>query len=477
MAPYRGTCWPPAGRPSIRGPKEGPLLGVNGNLRHHILRDSIGQDCDSQSAQCLSHGTRRATIGAVPGTAKTILHADMDAFYAAVEQRDRPELRGQPVIVGGARRRGVVLTASYEARAYGVHSAMPGAQARRLCPQGIFIPGRMWRYVEVAQHIRAIFAEFTPLLEPMSLDEAFLDVTASLRLFRSAHEIGRLLKQRVRTVTDLTVSVGIGPTKMIAKIASTVSKPDGLLEVSPEAVDFFLRPLPVSHLWGVGPATLAELARLGITTIGALADTDPGVLQQHLGDLGVALCELAHGRDTGVVDPERRRKSYGEECTFEHDLRDGEPVRRTIVAHAEAVARRLRADGRRGRTVTLKLKLTQRLAPGKYPVLTRRCTLPAPADDGRSIARAALALWEATHRGRSVRLIGVSVSGIDETEPAQLRLFEFQDSQRRAALNKAVDKLVARFGDHVVIRADIHDEASSNTEHRTHKVARRRRTE
>lgn len=388
-------------------------------------------------------------------TVTTILHADMDAFYAAVEQRDRPELRGKPVIVGGASRRGVVLTASYEARAYGVHSAMPGVHARRLCPQGIFVPGRMWRYAEVAEQIRAVFAEFTPLVEPLSLDEAFLDVTASLRLFRSANEIGLHLKQRVRTATDLTVSVGIGPTKMIAKIASTISKPDGLLEVQSEDVKSFLRPLPVNHLWGVGPTMQAELARMGITTIGALADTDAAVLRRQLGDFGATLRELAHGRDSRIVDPQRQRKSYGEECTFEHDLRDGEPIRRTIVAHAEAVARRLRADGCRGRTVTLKLKRTQRIGPGKYPVLTRRLTLPAPADDGRSIARAALALWDAVHAGKTVRLIGVSVSGIERTDQAQLPLFLSQDSQRRSALNQAVDRLAARFGDDAVIRGDV----------------------
>lgn len=388
----------------------------------------------------------------MPDAPRTILHADMDAFYAAVEQHDRPELRGQPVIVGGHGARGVVLTASYEARAYGVHSAMPAAQARALCPQGIFVPGRMQRYADVARQIRAIFAAFTPLVEPLSLDEAFLDVTASLRLFHSAMEIARQLKRRIRTETGLTVSVGIGPSKLVAKIASTMSKPDGCLEVAPENVDTFLRPLPVSHLWGVGPTTHALLRRIGISTIADLADTDPQLLQQHLGSAGPFLWELAHGRDSGVVDPERERKSYGEEQTFEHDLRDGEALRRAIAAQAESVAQRLRADGCRSRTVTLKIKLARRIGPGKYPVLTRRVTLPAAVDDGRAIARAALDLWDAIKTGTTVRLIGVAASGIERTEPAQMALFDAPRARRQAALNRAMDALTARFGDETVAR-------------------------
>lgn len=388
----------------------------------------------------------------MPEALRIILHADMDAFYAAVEQHDRPELRGQPVIVGGHGARGVVLTASYEARAYGVHSAMPAGQARALCPHGIFVPGRMQRYAEVARHIRTIFASFTPLVEPLSLDEAFLDVTGSLRLFHSAADIAHQLKRRVREETGLTVSVGIGPSKLVAKIASTMSKPDGCLEVAPEKVESFLRPLAVSHLWGVGPTTHALLRRIGITTIAELADTDPQVLQRHLGSAGPFLWQLAHGRDSGVVDPDRARKSYGEEQTFEHDLRDGDKLRRAIAAQAESVAHRLRADGCRSRTVTLKIKLARRIGPGKYPVLTRRMTLPAAVDDGRTVARAALELWDAIKAGTTVRLIGVSVSGIEKSQPAQLTLFDAPRARRQAALNRALDALSARFGDDAVTR-------------------------
>jgi DNA polymerase-4 len=384
--------------------------------------------------------------------AATILHADMDAFYAAVEQHDRPELRGKPVIVGGAGKRGVVLTGSYEARAYGVHSAMPSAQAHKLCPHGVFVVGRMWRYAEVAKHIRSIFGEFTPQIEPLSLDEAFLDVTASLRLFGSAFDIAQRLKNQVRAETGLTVSVGIGPSKMIAKIASALSKPDGLLEVKPEDVRNFLRPLAVGQLWGVGPTTQAQLRTMGISTIGELADTDPNILQRRLGHAGVFLWELAHGHDPGVVEPDRERKSYGEEQTFDRDRRDGEEIRRTIAAQAESVAHRLRADARRGRTVTLKLKLAERIGPGKYPVLTRRLTLPAAVNDGKAIASAALTLWDAVKAGKTIRLIGVAVSSIEKADPAQLPLFGSTQSRRQAALNQAVDTITARFGHDVVTR-------------------------
>jgi len=325
-----------------------------------------------------------------------------------------------------------------------------------LCPHGIFVPPRMRHYVEAARQIRRVFEEFTPLVEPLSLDEAFLDVSASLRLFGSAAAIGRRLKQRVREVTDLAVSVGIGPMKMVAKIASRLCKPDGLLDVPAGQAEAFLRPLPVSQLWGVGPTMQAALARAGITTIGALADTAPETLERRFGKFGAVLSPLAHGHDDRIVHAGRQRKSYGEEQTFDRDLRDGEPLRRTITAHAEAVARRLRADGCRGRTVTLKLKLAQRIGPGKYPVMTRRVTLPAPVDDGKSIADAALALWHTVQPGRTVRLIGVSVSGI-EGDSGQLPLFGVREVQRRAALNAAVDQLAARFGRNVVSRGGVED--------------------
>lgn len=384
-----------------------------------------------------------------------MLHADMDAFYAAVEQRDCPALRGKPVIVGGSGRRAVVLTASYEARRFGVHSAMPGAQAQRLCPDGIFVRPRMARYAEVARQIRTVFGEFTPLVEPLSLDEAFLDVTGSLRLFHTAADLGQRLKERVRRVTGLTVSVGIGPSKMIAKIASGLCKPDGLLEVHPREVEPFLRPLPVQVLWGVGPVTQATLAQLGIETVGMLADRDPETLALRLGRLGRALWALAHGADSRAVEPDRERRSYGEEETFAQDQRDGATLRQTIMQQAESVAGRLRAAAHCGRTVTLKVKLARRITAGKYPVLTRRLTLPTPTDDGKLIGDSALALWDAVRTGTVVRLVGVSVSGITPTPPLQLGLFDTPPAQRRRALNQAIDALAARFGRGVVARGVI----------------------
>jgi DNA polymerase-4 len=393
----------------------------------------------------------------------TILHADMDAFYAAVEQRDRPELRGKPVIVGGTGGRGVVTAASYEARVFGVHSAMPMVEARRLCPDGIFLPGRMSRYVEVSAAIRSVFHEFTPDVEPLSLDEAFLDVTASLRLLGAPLDIARRLKARVREATDLTVSVGIGPTKMIAKIASALSKPDGLLLVPPDAVEGFLRPLAVDWLWGVGPVMHARLREAGVATIGDLADLAPAELGRRIGRPARAFASLARGIDPRAVDAGWRRKSYGEENTFARDLVDGDELRRTIVAHAEAVARRLRADRRAARTVVVKIKLAERIAPGKYRLLTRSHKLPAATDDGRTISEAALGLWRREAPGKRVRLIGVSVSGVADVDASQLGLFGRGPKERGAALNRALDAIAGRFGERALIRGGVVVERAAPT--------------
>lgn len=398
------------------------------------------------------------------GALPIILHADMDAFYASVEQHDRPEIRGQPVIVGGTGFRGVVTAASYEARRFGVRSAMPTVEARRLCPEGIFLPGRMERYAEVSTEVQRIFQEFTPLVEPLSLDEAFLDVTASLRIFGPPLEIGRKLKQRVRDATGLAVSVGIGPTLMVAKIASTLGKPDGLLEVKPEDVQGFLHPLPVRWLWGVGPVAGERLRGMGIETIGDLADASPERLHVAVGSMGASLRMLARGIDPRRVDPDRERKSYGEENTFARDVSDSERVRDVILTHADAVARRLRADGRLGRTVVLKLKLAQRIGPGKYPVLTRNLTLPFPTNDGRTIAEAALALWDGVSSGKVIRLVGVSVSNLAEPgAPGQLDLFESARVKRRDALNRALDQIAARYGEETLRRGGAEVERAAPT--------------
>ena len=323
-----------------------------------------------------------------------ILHADMDAFYASVEQRDRPELRGRPVIVGGSSGRGVVAAASYEARRFGVRSAMPTVRARALCPDAVIVPGDMAKYRRVSAQIRAVFDSVSPLVEPLSLDEAFIDVTASVRLLGTPLAIGRLVKDRVRAATDLAVSVGIGPGKMVAKIASDLSKPDGLLEVPAGDVQAFLHPLPVGRLWGVGPVTEAALRSAGIATVGDLAAADSDLLARRVGNAASLLGRLARGEDVRDVEADRDAKSYGEESTFAGDVRDDRIARDAIIAHGEAVARRLRRDGVRARTVVLKIKLAERLGPGEYRVLTRQAPLPEPSDDGAVITAAALELWE-----------------------------------------------------------------------------------
>ncbi len=394
---------------------------------------------------------------------RVILHADMDAFYASVEQNDRPELRGKAVIVGGTGTRGVVTAASYEARPFGVHSAMPMGEARRLCPHAIVLPGRMSRYAEVSKQIFTVFREFTPLVEPLSLDEAFLDVTTSLGLFGTPVALATELRARVRAREGLAVSVGIGPSKMVAKIASGRCKPDGLLEVSPAGVASFLRPLPVNQIWGVGPVLHASLQRAGIATIGDLADVRLERLRGVVGRSAPSLQALARGEDDRVVDPARERKSFGEENTFSTDVVDSDDLRRTIVAHAEAVASRLRTERTVARTVVLKAKLTNRIGPGKYPLLTRSRTLGQPTDDGRVISDAALALWDEVCAGLRIRLIGVSATNLEEASNEQLSLLGWKAGEKRQALNKALDAIAARFGDDALRRGGVNVERASPT--------------
>jgi DNA polymerase IV len=393
---------------------------------------------------------------------RAILHADMDAFYASVEQRDRPELRGRPVMVGGTSTRGVVMAASYEARVFGVHSAMPSVQAKKLCPDGVFLRGDMAKYRRVSAEIREVFESVSPDVEPLSLDEAFIDVTACQQLFGPPLAIGRLVKERVRARTGLAVSVGIGPGKMIAKLASDASKPDGLLEVLPDEVRAFLDPLPVGRLWGVGPVTRAVLERAGIRTIADLVAIDPTRLRRVAGPATECLRTLARGEDARAVEVDRDTKSYGEESTFGEDVRDDAPARAAIIVHAEAVARRLRHDRMRGRIVVLKMKLAERIGPGKFRLLTRRTTLAAPSDDGKTLSDAALALWESHRPAKPVRLLGVAAMGIVPSDAGQLGLFG-DGRDRRAALNAALDCVIARYGEGSLARGGrvIHKDLTS----------------
>lgn len=387
--------------------------------------------------------------------ARVILHADLDAFYASVEQRDRPELRGLPVIVGGTGPRGVVAAASYEARRFGVRSAMPAFEARRLCPDGVFLAGDVRKYAAVSRAVFGIFGRFSPLVEGLSLDEAFLDLTGSERLLGPPRAAGEALRRAVREEVGLAVSVGIGPSRTIAKLASDAAKPDGLLEVAAGAVEDFLRPLPVGRLWGVGPVAEAKLVRAGLVTIGDLARAEPAALVRLLGEsLGPRAAALARGGDQRPVEPARAPVSYSEENTFDADVADRERLRAVLLDHAESVARRLRRDGWLARTVVLKVKLGQRRSPGPrgHPLLTRRATLPEPSDDGAVLARTARDLLERTPAA-PVRLLGVGATGLVARDE-QLGLFPAAPARERARrLNRALDEITRRFGARAVVLA------------------------
>ncbi len=383
-----------------------------------------------------------------------VLHADMDAFYAAVEQRDDPSLRGKPVVVGGPSARGVVAAASYEARRFGIHSAMPSVEARRRCPELIFVPVRMALYRRESRRIFEIFRRFTPSVEGLSLDEAFLDLRGTEPLLGPPAEVGRKLRAEVRAETELAVSVGIAPVKMVAKIASDLAKPDGLLQVEEGELGEFLDPLPVGRIWGIGPGARGRLERVGIHTIGDLARAPNELLGRVLGSWGLEAARLARGEDRREVEPYRDAKSYSEENTFERDVGDRAKLEKVIRLHAEAVARRLRRDGVRGRGVTVKLKLARGLGAGKYPLLTRSATLREPTDDGAEIARVGRSLLARAALREPVRLLGVAVSRIEARVGSQLGLLDESGPgpETRGRLNRVVDEIQNRFGDRSLAR-------------------------
>ncbi len=344
-----------------------------------------------------------------------ILHVDMDAFYASVEQRDDPSLKGRPVVVGGAGGRGVVAAASYEARRFGVHSAMPMVRARRLCPDLVIVANRFDRYREVSGEVMAILKDVTPLVEPLSLDEAFLDVAGAVRLFGEPPEIGELIRTRVRDTLDLPCSVGVGPTKSVAKLLSGKAKPDGLVHWRADEVVGRLRPLPVRDLWGAGPKTVERLESFGLATIGAVADTDLRTLQRLVGDVaGTRLHELARGQDPRRVSTTEPAKSISAESTFDEDIDDPELLHRHVLRLSEKVGRRLRASGHAGRTITLRVRFAS------FETITRSATLPAPTDRTHDITTVATALLDALRLERvRIRLLGVGVSNLGEGAVAQ----------------------------------------------------------
>ena len=387
-----------------------------------------------------------------------ILHIDMDAFYASVELRRRPELRGRPVIVGGTGSRGVVLSATYECRAYGVHSAMPMMRARRLCPAAVVIPPDFAAYQDASAGVMEVFRAVTPLVEPLSLDEAFLDVAGARgRLGRPA-QIGELIRARVQDEQDITCSVGVASTKFVAKLASARCKPDGLLVVPADDVVAFLHPLPVAALWGVGERTEEQLLRLGLRTVGDLARVPVCTLQRALGPAaGGHLAALAWGRDDRVVVPHEPDRSIGAEETFPTDVDDPAVIHRELLRLAERTAVRLRATGQVGRTVSIKVRFAD------FTTLSRSRTLPSATDVGRTVYDTGRMLFDGLGLQRArLRLVGVRVEGLTPAAgvPRQLILGERDSGWREA--EQAADRAAHRFGAGAVRPATLVDPLQSS---------------
>jgi DNA polymerase-4 len=379
---------------------------------------------------------------------RAILHVDMDAFYASVECLDNPSLAGEAVIVGGLGPRGVVATASYEARRFGVHSAMPMGQARRLCPQAHFIRPRMDRYRAKSAEVFAIFRSFTPLVEGLSLDEAFLDVSGSLKLFGSPADIARQIREQIRQKTGLTASVGIAHNKFLAKLASDARKPDGQFEVGAERVREFLDPMPVARLWGIGKRTAPKLRALGILTVGQLRRADPAILAEALGNRAGHFQSLARGEDEREVVPVRPDKSISNEVTFDVSLRDRNILLAELLQQSENVSRRLRARHRVARTVTVKIR------DDEFRTVTRSRSLVAGSNSTRTLyrmARALFAHWRAKHIGTPVRLLGMGVSGLEDEPASGGEEGNVLDSRSEQRIDRVFDQINRRYGDAKIV--------------------------
>ena len=367
----------------------------------------------------------------------------MDAFYPAVEMLDKPELKGKPVIVGGCTQRCVVSSASYEARKFGVHSAQPIARAKRICPEGVFLPVRMWRYKKISQQIFQIFYKFTPLVESISIDEAFLDVTGCQRLLGHPDDIAKNIKQRIFMETGLTVSAGLAPSKFVAKIASDIDKPNGLTIVTHDKVRDFLNPLPVAKMWGVGKATQRVLSQLNIHTFEELSLVPVKILENKFGKHGIKMHLLSMGVDDRDVVPEHDVKSIGHENTFATDILDIDSVKMELLSQTDKVAHRMRKEGATGKTITLKVKYSD------FVQITRSTTIAKSTDDGSEIYNTACSLLKKTEVGkRPVRLLGISLSELSFFDGnRQLSLFNHNDSyQKKKRLNTALDSLYKKHG-------------------------------
>ncbi len=372
-----------------------------------------------------------------------IIHIDMDAYYASVEIRDNPQLADKPVIIGGSPTgRGVVSTANYIARKFGIHSAMPTARAGRLCPQGVFIRPRMDYYAAISKQIREIFHTYTDLVEPLSLDEAFIDVAGSRQLFGDAQTIAKLIKSRITNELGLTASAGVAPNKFLAKVASDLEKPDGLVVVEPDRIQAFLDPLPVSRVWGVGAQTQKKLEAFGVHTIADLRSLSMETLKSAFGINSDHFWRLSRGLDTRAVVPDRDAKSISNETTFREDLTDADTLRAWLLDLTDQVARRMRYYKIIGRTVHLKVRYSN------FETITRSRTVDEPTNSTEAIARVATDLF--THSNlrldRGVRLIGVGVSQLGCNRPVQLTLFENEASERSKRIDKATDEIVDKFG-------------------------------
>jgi DNA polymerase-4 len=381
------------------------------------------------------------------GESRTILHADLDAFFTSVEQRDHPELRGKPVLVGGEGPRGVVAAASYEARKFGCRSAMPGAVARRLCPQAIFVKGDFAKYRAASNAVFAVFETVTPLVEPLSVDEAFLDVTGSLRLLGDGERIARKIREDVKRETRLTVSIGVAPSKLVAKIASDLDKPDGLVVVRDGEVEDFLAPLEISRLWGVGAVGQAKLERLGIRTFADVRRLDMKTLKSMFGTHGESLYNRCRGIDDRPVVTDRKAKSIGHERTFGENLNSLDQCHAQVVDLAERVSWRLRRANRGAGTITLKVR------NGAFRTITRNRTLAEPSFESAAIVREASALLEAWAKRsfEPVRLLGVSASNL--ATPKGPGLFDGKEHTKSSRVDEAADAIRSKFGDGAIGRA------------------------
>jgi DNA polymerase-4 len=385
-----------------------------------------------------------------PHTSRTILHVDMDAFFASVEQRDNPALRGKPVLVAGDGPRGVVAAASYEARAFGCHSAQPTAIAKRRCPNATIVSGSYSTYKAVSKQVFEILERFSPAIQPISIDEAFLDVTGSTHLFGPGESIAKQIRALVLTETGLTCSVGVAPNKFLAKLASDLNKPDGISVIPPDQIRQILDPMPVTKLWGVGPSAERTLGKLGIRTIADLRKMPVDTLIARMGDQGRHLHQLAQGIDDRPVRIDREAKSISHEHTFSTDLEDPDEVRAILARQAQDVATRLRKHLRYAKTITIKVRF------GEFETITRSTTLDAQTDETRVIHDAARALFDTWARAyRPVRLIGIGVSQLTDA-PAEPGLFDQTDhtaANKSRAVDRVSDAIADRFGKDAIARA------------------------